>query len=85
MNKAILNQKITRLGNHLERNVQTFRGKEAGVVPKISWQQLVPVVVVLAGIGVLIASPRTRKSLVVKVAMLVSSQLLQGENSDEQI
>ena len=84
MSKAILKQKIRTLGNHLEHNVRAFTGKEAGVVPKVTWQQFVPVVVVLAGIGILIASPRTRKSLLVKTAMLVSSQLLQGGNTDEQ-
>jgi hypothetical protein len=84
MNKAILKQKVKKLGGHLERNVQTFRGKEAGVIPKFTWQRLVPIAIVLAGLGVLIASPRTRNSLAVKVAMLVGSQIMQGGGSDEQ-
>ena len=84
MNKAILKQKVKRLGGHLEHNVQRFRGKEVGVTPKFSWQQLVPIAIVVAGIGVLIASPRTRNSLAVKLAMLVGSQIMQGGDSDEQ-
>jgi hypothetical protein len=83
MNKAILNQKVKHLSGHLQQNAQAFRGKQPAVIPKFTWQQLVPVVVVLAGIGILIASPTTRNSLAVKLAMLVSSQLLQAD-SDEQ-
>lgn len=84
MNKAILRQKVKRLGGRLEHNVKVFRGKETGVVPQFNWRQLVPVAVVLAGIGVLIASPRTRNSLAVKLAMLVGSQLVQSGDSDEE-
>ncbi len=84
MNKTILKQKVKRLGGHLEHNVQMFRGKESGVTPKFTWQRLVPIAVVLAGIGVLIASPKTRNSLAVKLAMLVGSQIMQGGDSDEQ-
>jgi hypothetical protein len=84
MNKAILRQKVKRLGGHLEHNVRVFGGTEAGVTPKITWRQLIPVAVVLAGIGILIASPRTRNSLAVKLAMLVGSQIIQGGDSDEQ-
>lgn len=85
MNKAILKQKAKKLGYRLEHNVQTFRGKEAGIIPRFTWQQLVPIAVVLAGVGVLIASPKTRNSLVVKLAMLVSSQLMRGGDTDEQV
>ena len=84
MNKAILRQKIKHLGGHLQDNAQTFIGRKQATVTKFSWQQLVPVVVVLAGIGILVASPRTRNSLAVKLAMLVSSQMMQGD-SDEQV
>lgn len=85
MNKAILRQKVKRLGGHLEHNVRAFRGKEVTVAPKFNWHQLVPVAVVLAAIGVLIASPRTRNSLAVKLAMLVGSRLMQsGDDTDEQ-
>jgi len=83
MNKAILRQRINNLSGHLQQNTQTFRGRQPNVIPKFTWQQLVPVVVVLAGIGILIASPRTRNSLAVKLAMLVSSHMLQG-GADEQ-
>ena len=83
MNKAILRQKVKNLSGHLQQNVHTFRGRQTGVTPKFSWQQLVPVVVVLAGIGILVASPKTRNSLAVKLAMLVGSQMMQGD-SDEQ-
>ena len=83
MNKTILKQKAKRLGSHLEHNVQMFRGKETGVAPKFTWQQLLPIAIVVAGIGVLIASPKTRNSLAVKIAMLVGSQFMQGGDSDE--
>jgi hypothetical protein len=84
MNKDLLKRKVKSLSGHLQQNVQTFRGKQAGPVPKLNWKQLVPIVVVLAGIGILIASPKTRNSAAVKLAMLVSSQIMQGD-SDEQI
>jgi hypothetical protein len=84
MNKAILKQKVNHLSRHLQQNAQAFRGKKPAVIPKFTWKQLVPVVVVLAGIGILIASPRTRNSLAVKFAMLVSSQLLQRDFDEQE-
>ena len=84
MNKTILRQRVKNLSGHLQQNVHTFRGKQTGIVPKFTWKQLLPVVVVLAGIGILIASPKTRNSAAVKLAMLVSSQMMQGD-PDEQV
>ncbi len=84
MNKNILKEKVKNLSGHLNQNVQTFRGRRPVVVtPKFKWQQLVPVAVVLAGIGVLVASPKTRNSMAVKLAMLVSAQMMNGDQSDE--
>ena len=83
MNKTILNHKVQKLSGHLQQNVRTFRGKQAGHIPEFSWQQLVPVVIVLAGIGILIASPKTRNSMAIKLAMLVSSRLMRGEVNGE--
>ncbi|MES2625072.1 MAG: hypothetical protein V4628_07330 [Pseudomonadota bacterium] len=84
MNKEILKQKVKNLSGHMYQDVQTFRGRQpVAVKPKFTWQQLVPVVVVLAGIGILIASPKTRNSMAVKFAMLLSSQFLQrGDTGD---
>lgn len=84
MNKAILREKIKNLSGHLSRDVQTFRGRRPVVTPAFKWQQLIPVVVVLAGIGVLVASPKTRNSMAVKLAMLLSAQMMKGGESDEQ-
>ena len=85
MNNEILKEKVKNLSSHLQQNVRTFRGKEPTVTPKFQWQQLLPVVIVLAGVGILAISPKTRNSVAVKLAMLVGSLIMQGDADDEEI
>lgn len=72
-------QRIRALGAHLHRDVLMFNGKLRVETPRTSLKPLVPLLVLAAGVAVLGYSRRTRDSLLVKLAVLVLTRVLQVE------
>lgn len=74
-----LHPEIATLSRHLQNNLQTLRGK-VGTRPRFSPALLIPVAAIVGASVLLAISPKARKSLLLKVAMLVSTHLLQDQN-----
>jgi hypothetical protein len=71
---------IATLSRHLQHNLQSLRGRVARTPQHFSPALLIPVAAIV-GVSVLLTiSPKARKSLLLKVAMLVSTHLLQEQN-----
>lgn len=82
-----MHPEIATLSRHLQRNLRSLRGV-ADRPQRFSPALLLPVAAIV-GVSVLLTiSPKARKSLLLKVAMLVSTHLLQDQNEvleDEEI
>jgi hypothetical protein len=75
-----MHPEITTLSRHLQHNLQALRGKVSRTPQHFSPALLIPVAAIV-GVSVLLTiSPKARKSLLLKVAMLVSTHLLQEQN-----
>lgn len=73
---------IAALSRHLQRNLMSLRGRTRNPPPHFSPALLIPVAV-LGGAAVLLSlSPKARKSLLLKVMMLVSTHLLQDHDEE---
>jgi hypothetical protein len=71
---------IATLSRHLQHNLQSLRGRAGRAPQHFSPALLIPVAAII-GVSVLLTiSPKARKSLLLKVAMLVSTHLLQDQN-----
>jgi hypothetical protein len=68
------------LSRHLRTNLQFLRGKVNGADQRFNPALLIPVAALVGITALLTISPKARKSLLVKVAMLVSTHLLQDQN-----
>jgi hypothetical protein len=71
---------IAVLSRHLQTSVRNLRGKVGTSRPHFSPSLLIPVAALVGITALLTISPKARKSLLVKVAMLVSTHLLQEQN-----
>jgi hypothetical protein len=71
---------IAVLSRHLRTNLQSLRGKARGTHEHFNPSLLIPVAALVGITALLSISPKARKSLLVKVAMLVSTHLLQEQN-----
>ena len=72
---------IAALSRHLQTNLRTLRGKASAARPHFSPSLLIPVAALIGITALLTISPKARKSLLVKVAMLVSTHLLAEQNA----
>jgi hypothetical protein len=71
---------IAVLSRHLATNLRTLTGRVGSARPHFSPSLLIPVAALVGITALLTISPKARKSLLVKVAMLVSTHLLQEQN-----
>jgi hypothetical protein len=71
---------IAVLSRHLRTNLQSLRGKTQGARQHFNPALLIPVAALVGITALLTISPKARKSLLVKVAMLVSTHLLEDQN-----
>ena len=71
---------IAVLSRHLQTSVRNLRGRVGNGRPHFSASLLIPVAALVGITALLTISPKARKSLLVKVAMLVSTHLLQEQN-----
>lgn len=74
---------IINLSRHLQHNMQNLRGRVAGRKPHFSPALLIPVGIVAGAVVLLALSPKARKSLLLKVMMVVSTHLLQDKADDD--
>jgi hypothetical protein len=75
-----MHPEIATLSRHLQNNLQSLRGRVGNRPQSFSPALLIPVAAIV-GLSVLLTiSPKARKSLLLKVAMLVSTHLLQDQN-----
>jgi hypothetical protein len=80
---------IDKLSGHLQASLAALRGKVLGPAPHFRPSLLIPVAAIVGAAVLLTMSPRARNNLLMKVAMLVSTQLLhnateKGVNPHEQ-
>jgi hypothetical protein len=73
---------IAVLSRHLRTNLQSLRGKTQGARQHFNPSLLIPLAALVGVTALLSISPKARKSLLVKVAMLVSTHLLQEHNEE---
>ena len=79
-----MHPEIATLSRHLQSNLQSLRGKVTNRPQHFSPALLLPVAAIV-GVSVLLTiSPKARKSLLLKMAMLVSTHLLQDQNEQLQ-
>lgn len=73
---------IAVLSRHLHNNLQTLRGRvgRSGARQHFNPSLLIPLAALVGVTALLTISPKARKSLIVKVAMLISTHLLQEHN-----
>jgi hypothetical protein len=69
---------IDKLSGHLQASLAALRGKVMGPAPHFRSSLLIPVAAIVGAAVFLTMSPRARNSLLTKVVMLVSTQLLHG-------
>lgn len=79
-----LENRISRLSNRLQENFQIYRGKLVTPAPHLRMQLLIPVAVLLVGTVVMATSRTARQSLLLKMAVLVSSRVLKKEALEEE-
>jgi hypothetical protein len=83
-----MHPEIATLSRHLQNNLRSLRGRVGSNPQRFSPALLIPVAAIV-GVSVLLTiSPKARKSLLLKMAMLVSTHLLQDQNEqleDEEI
>lgn len=78
-----MHPEISTLSRHLHSNLRSLRGRVKGRPQRFSPALLIPVAIV-AGVAVLLTvSPKARKSLLLKVMMVVSTHLLQDKAEDD--
>jgi len=73
---------IATLSRHLQHNLQSLRGVATGRRQHFNPALLIPVAAIIGVSVLLTVSPKARKSLLLKVAMLVSTHLLQDHNEE---
>lgn len=73
---------IAMLSRHLQNNLQALRGRVGGRPQHFNPALLIPVAAIVGVSLLLTLSPKARKSLFLKVAMLVSTHLLQEHNQE---
>jgi hypothetical protein len=78
-----MHPEIATLSRHLNRNLQNLRGRAKGRPQHFSPALLIPVAVIAGAAVLLSVSPKARKSLLLKVMMVVSTHLLQDKAEDD--
>ncbi len=73
---------IAVLSRHLLNNLQSLRGRRPGGPPHFNGSLLIPLAALVGVTALLTISPKARRSLLVKVAMLVSTHLLEEHNDE---
>ena len=78
-----MHPEIATLSRHLHSNLRRLRGRVSGRPQRFSPALLIPVAIVAGAAVLLTVSPKARKSLLLKVMMVVSTHLLQDEADDD--
>jgi hypothetical protein len=78
-----MHPEIATLSRHLQKNMQTLRGRSAARPQHFSPALLIPVAVIAGAAVLLSISPKARKSLLLKMMMVVSTHLLQDKAADD--
>lgn len=68
--------RISELSGHLHANVLTLRGKTLGAIPTLRVSHLLPLALLAGMSAAVVAFPKVRNSLVIRLAMLASSRLV---------
>lgn len=79
-----MHPEIAVLSRHLRTNLQSLRGKTQAARQHFNPSLLIPLAGLVGLTALLTISPKARKSLLVKVAMLVSTHLLEDHNEQLQ-
>lgn len=80
-----MHPEIVTLSRHLHRNLRSLRGRSSSQPQRFSPALLIPVAVVAGAAVLLTISPKARKSLLLKVMMVVSTHLLQDKVDDDEL
>lgn len=75
-----MHPEIATLSRHLQQNLRSLRGRTVTPRQYFSPALLIPVAAIVGVSVLLTVSPKARKSLLLKMAMLVSTHLLQDQN-----
>ncbi|MGV3592061.1 MAG: hypothetical protein ACO1PZ_10260 [Gammaproteobacteria bacterium] len=78
-----MHPEIATLSRHLHSNLRSLRGRVNGPPRRFSPALLIPVAIVAGAAVLLTVSPKARKSLLLKVMMVVSTHLLQDKADDD--
>lgn len=68
--------RIGELSGHLQANVLTLRGKTLGTIPTLRASHLLPLALLAGLSAAVMAFPKVRNSLLIRLAMVASSRLV---------
>ena len=68
--------RISELSGHLQANVLTLRGKALGTIPTLRASHLLPLALLAGMSAAVVAFPKVRNSVVIRLAMVASSHLV---------